>query len=178
MSGHRIIKMNALKDCVTQLGFTNVDTYIQSGNVVFIGGKESASMVNTRLEKAIEKAFGFEVTIQTFTIKEFENIVKDNPFVKSMTHDAACFHVTFLKELPAKAHLSGLNEIEIGEDKFQILGKAVYLFCPNNYSNSKLSNSFIEKKLKVSATTRNWKTANVLLKMALGITLKNITNGQ
>jgi uncharacterized protein (DUF1697 family) len=73
--------------------------------------------------------------------------------------------MTFLSALPEKSNIEKIKEGQYQADDFSILGKAIYLYCPNGYSNSKLTNTFLETKLKVMATTRNWKTTKELLSM-------------
>ncbi len=93
------------------------------------------------------------------------DISKNNPFIKRKA-DVAFLHVTFLSDEPEKPNLLKIAEGPYGKDKFIVSGKAVYLFCPGGYGNTKLSNTFFENKLKVVATTRNWKTVNELARMS------------
>ncbi|NDK56370.1 DUF1697 domain-containing protein [Pontibacter fetidus] len=171
VSGHRMIKMNALKELCSSLGFQNVQTYIQSGNIVYQHKEGSTNELSHTLKTAIEQSFGFDVPVITFTLDELTKIVNANPFLKDSSNQAEYFHVTFLSGKPED---SAFEEIKVGDyknDKLELIGEAMYLYCPDSYSNSKLTNSFFEKKLKVSATTRNWKTTNELLRIANSITV-------
>jgi hypothetical protein len=78
-------------------------------------------------------------------------------------------HVTFLSAIPEKNRMNKLDEIDCAEDRFQCIDNALFLYCPNNYGNTKLSNNFIEKKLNVNATTRNWRTTQELIRIAEAI---------
>jgi uncharacterized protein (DUF1697 family) len=167
VSGHRIIRMEALRVSLAALGFKNIQTYIQSGNVVF-ETNEPASGLAAKIEKRILGDFGFEVTVLTKTAKELADIVRRNPFVKDKAIDLSKSHVTFLSNDPPKNAAELLQPLVTGKEQFRITGRAVYLYCPNGSGNSKLSNPAIEKKLACSATMRNWNTTKTLLEMAEG----------
>jgi uncharacterized protein (DUF1697 family) len=93
-------------------------------------------------------------------------IVSRNPFAKNPGIQTDKLHVTFLSELPDEQTVSALDIRKSANEKFKVLGKEVYVYCPNGYGRTTLSNSAFEKKLKTVATTRNWKTTNTLLEMA------------
>ncbi len=94
------------------------------------------------------------------------DIVKCNPFVKDKAIDQTKLHVTFLSDDPLKSAAELLQPLAVGEERLRIIDRAVYLYCPNSYGNTKLSNNAIEKKLGCGATTRNWNTTKTLLEMA------------
>jgi uncharacterized protein (DUF1697 family) len=166
VSGHRIIKMEKLRQLYLDLGFENVKSYIQSGNVVFQTKEESNEELGLNIEKCIKDNFGFEVPVIVNKLQEFKQILNSNPFLKDKTKNISFLHITFLSEKPKKVDLENILNDKFEQDEFNLLNKAVYLYCPNSYSNSKLTNKFFEKKLKVMATTRNWKTALELLNLA------------
>jgi len=91
-----------------------------------------------------------------------KDVFNNNPFIPDPTKDEKFLHVTFLAEPPLQANVEKLRLLDIQPDKFQITEKAVYLYCPNGYGNSKLTNNTLEAKLKVLTTTRNWKTITQL----------------
>lgn len=165
VSGHNIIKMEQLKKMMANLGFENVQTYIQSGNIVYHTKKADPSKLNERIKKEIQKEFGFVVPVQTFTIDTLETILQHNPFTKHSI-DIAFLHVTFLTDIPDSNKVEILKSYDTKNDTFEIIAQCMYLYCPNGYGNTKLTNTFIENKLKVGATTRNWKTCNELLNLA------------
>lgn len=166
MSGHRMIKMDALRQLYSDLGFENVKTYIQSGNVVFQFKQIDNKKLADRIEKEITKRFEFQVPVLVKEINELKEIVNQNPFLKDNSKDISFLHVTFLSDIPTKENLNKIINGQYQQDEFQIFEKSVYLYCPNSYSNSKLTNSFFESKLKVTATTRNWKTTNELINIS------------
>src|SRR6202008_1647475 len=93
-------------------------------------------------------------------------VLQNNPFINKRKEDVTKLHVTFLSAEPEKANIDKIKGGNYVADEFRVTGKTVYLFCPNGYGNTKLSNTFFENKLKVTATTRNWKTINELVIMA------------
>jgi len=167
VSGHKIMKMERLRAMFANMGFQNVQTYVQSGNVIFSTREPSANLA-AKIEKQILKEFGFDVPVLTKTAKEMADIVKHNPFMKEKAIDQAKLHVTFLADDPPKDALKLLQPLASSEEQIHVTGRAVYLYCPNGYGNTKLNNTAIEKKLGCGATTRNWKTTQTLLEMASG----------
>jgi len=166
VSGHKLIKMDALRKMCGELGFSGTSTYIQSGNIVFRFKKTDAQKLSELIRKAIEKTFGFEVPVITLTKDDIQEIVRSNPFSKQKTKDPAYFHVTFLSGQPEKPRYDTVAAGDYKSDELALVNSTLYLYCPAGYGNTKLSNTFLESKLKVNATTRNWKTVNELLKMA------------
>jgi uncharacterized protein (DUF1697 family) len=161
VGGNKKVSMQVLKERYESIGFKNVQTYVQSGNVVF-STDASVSSTKDKIEKEIKREFGFDVLVFIRTKKELEDLLKNSPFKQK---DETKLHVTFLSEKPINVPIDELNSARIGEEEFLISGREIYLFCPNGYGVTKLSNNFFEKKLKVSATTRNWRTVNTLLSM-------------
>ena len=104
VSGHRMIKMDALRQLYSDLGFENVKTYIQSGNVVFKFNQIDNKKLADRIEKEIAKRFEFQVPVLVTEINELREIVNQNPFLKDTSKDISFLHVTFLSDcrLPQK----------------------------------------------------------------------------
>lgn len=169
VSGHRLIKMDSLRQLLTNLGFQNLQTYIQSGNIVFKFKKSGPKQLETIISKAISDKFAFDVPVIVKELEVFKQIVSNNPYLTNQTKDPAHLHVTFLSDKPDQECFDNLKAGHNQADEFQLVDKEIYLYCPNGYGNTKLTNSFFENKLNVSATTRNWKTTIELLKMALEI---------
>jgi uncharacterized protein (DUF1697 family) len=172
VGGHRSVKMDALRQLCCDMGFAQVQTYIQSGNVLF----QAESMDPSALERRIAAKFGFEVPVIVMELEELSEIVRSNPFLKDPSKDPSFMHVTFLSGRPDKAALDKIKGGKYEEDELASFDKAIYLYCPNKYSNSRLTNGFFESKLKVTATTRNWKTTTELLAMAQKIS-RNVQGG-
>ncbi|GET27669.1 DUF1697 domain-containing protein [Prolixibacter sp. NT017] len=169
VGGNRKIKMADLKELFTGLGFTEISTYIQSGNVLFSSAKAEDTMaLGDQLEQAIADTFGFDVPVIVRTVEELQQAVAVNPFYASPDADIERLHLTFLKTEPEADKLDAINQINHSPDKFNIIGNHAFVYCSGRYSESKLTNAFFEKKLKVPATTRNWKTVLKLVDLSMG----------
>ncbi len=166
VSGHRIIKMADLKLMFEELKFKNIHTYIQSGNVVFQAKKSPSEKLQNIIEKKIVELFSFEVPVIVLEYTKLEQIIANNPFRLDHTIDEKMLHVTFLSTIPEKKYSESLPQKSDANDQFVLDGSVIYLYCPNGYGNTKLTNNFFEKILKTSATTRNWKTTLQLLEIA------------
>ena len=165
VSGQKLIKMDALRKLYDNLGFRNVSTYVQSGNVIFSSNDIDTHELEQKISKEIEKEFGFEVPIIVLTVDKLKYVIDNNPFLKFPDKDHAFLHVTFLSSKPDYFDPKVIeNKKQEGEDVF-FTDDVVYLYCPKGYGSTKLTNTFLESKLKVGATTRNWKTTNELLKI-------------
>ncbi|MEH0154839.1 DUF1697 domain-containing protein [Limibacter armeniacum] len=165
VSGQKKIKMADLKKHIENLGYEQVSTYIQSGNILFESEVTDISLLETSIADMIKKEYEFEVPVLVLEKETLQNVVADNPFLSDPNIDIDKLHVTFLAKKPVPEKVAALKELDFGDDQFQVVGKCVYLYCPNGYGRTKLTNNFFENKLKVIATTRNWKTVNNLLEM-------------
>ncbi len=163
VSGHKQIKMADLKVLYEKLGFKNVTTYIQSGNVIF--ESKIAKDLPERIDKKIFEKYKFNVPIIIRTIDEIQKIINGNLFLKEKNIELDKLHVTYLENIPVKENLDKITNLNYEPDRFYISDKEIYLYCPGGYGNTKLNNNFFENKLKVTATTRNWKTTNEIFKI-------------
>jgi uncharacterized protein (DUF1697 family) len=167
VSGQKKILMADLKALYKQLSFKNVQTYIQSGNVVFdYAGDKSKLAIAGMIEHSINKKYNFLVPVLVKHPDDLISTIKNNPFREEAGVDPSRVAVTFLENQPTSANLIKLEGVEYPPDRFIIDGENIYIHCPKSYGNSKLSNNFFENKLKVRATTRNWKTINKLVEMS------------
>jgi uncharacterized protein (DUF1697 family) len=165
VSGQKQIKMTELKALFEELKFSDVQTYIQSGNVIFKSKEDQVNKLESKVAKAIREKFGFDVKIIVKTPKEFEYVLKNNPFIKKKK-EAERLYTTFLSEVPSTEKIKKLKETDYSPEEYTIDGKNIFMFFPDGYGKARLSNNLFENKLKVFATTRNWKTVNTLWKMA------------
>lgn len=172
VGGKRKILMADLKQLFQGLGFENVVSYIQSGNVIFDASTDlSEILIADKIEKAITEKYGFDVPVIVITNELLATYVNTNPFYKIENIDIKELHLTFLKEVPTTENLTNTLTYNYEPDKFEIYDKASFIHCKGKYHQSKLTNQFFEKKLKVSTTTRNWKT--VLRLLALSKEIEN-----
>jgi len=160
VSGKNKILMKDLKILCESLGWVNVQTYIQSGNVVFESTAEKGLAVS--LSEAIRKTYGFEVPVVIRNLDEMRKIMAVEAFPGS---DPAFQHVTLLESQPEKGLVDAIPAEKYLPDCFLMHEKEIYLYCPGGYGNTKLNNTFFEKKLKTTATARNRKTMTELVRM-------------
>lgn len=149
------------------LGLENVKTYVQSGNVVFKAPKNFPETLSEQVQEKILRDFGFSVSVVVRSSEELGDTIKRNPFLSEKGIDASKLHVSFLSQTPEKSALQALEALPQKPDEFRARGKAIYLYCPNGYGRTKLSNNTLERALSVRATTRNWRTVNRLYEMSL-----------
>ncbi|MFT3751396.1 MAG: DUF1697 domain-containing protein [Paludibacter sp.] len=167
VGGHKKIKMDALRHMYSELGFSRVESYIQSGNVIFQSSENNAAKLEKIISDKIMETFGFEVPVLIVTAKELRIALQNNPFLEDPTKNQACMHLTFLSGLVNVEILSGIPPAYYAPDEFRQVGKVIYNYCPNGYGNTKLTPNFFESKLKLVASSRNLRTANELLNMAI-----------
>ncbi len=160
VSGQKKIKMEDLRKLYESLDFEQVQTYIQSGNVIFKAFALDSNEIVYKIKDKINQKFGYEVTVVIRTRDEMEKIVENNPY---SAKDLSKVHVTFLKDDQYDYSIEELLKVKAEQEEFQIMEKEIYLFLPHGSGRTKLTNNFFEKKLGVKATTRNWNTTSKLL---------------
>jgi uncharacterized protein (DUF1697 family) len=166
VGGKRKLPMADLRALFEKMGFLNILTYIQSGNVLFdVEGDSDDSELSKRIEKEIKNEFGYDVPVIIRTAFDLEKVIKHNPFYNEGI-DISSLHLTFLNEGPAMENIRETESYQSDPDRFALVGKEVFIYCEGKYHETKLSNTFFEKKLKVRATTRNWKTVLALYELS------------
>ena len=163
VSGQKKIKMAELRETLTQTGLENVQTYIQSGNIIFDSENIDSRRLAQLVYDAILKDFGFEVPTLVVGGDDIRIILDNNPFAESV--EESRLYYVLLKQPPEKDLVQQFEELKYENEDFHVTKKCVYLMCKNGYGNAKLNNNLIERKLKVEATTRNHKTMQKLLEM-------------
>ncbi|PAJ72744.1 hypothetical protein CJF42_19520 [Pseudoalteromonas sp. NBT06-2] len=167
VSGQKKIVMKELKSLYESLGFENVVTYIQSGNVIFDSVIENVENIQRTIADAIKTKYDFEVPVDVRTSNQFKQVLACLPFDEvNLEADGTKMLVTFLTQQPQNDAFDSLMEYVNEPEKLVLGDKCIYLHCPNGYGKTKLSNVFIEKKLNVLATTRNLKSVNKLCELA------------
>ncbi len=161
VSGQKMIKMDELKKLYEFLGFQNVKTYIQSGNVIFESDEKDASKLQEIIEKKIEEIFGFDVRVFIRTPEELKRVIDQNPF----PGENKGWYVIFCSASCVGLPLEELQKAKADSEQFSISENGIYLLFPEGVGRTKLSNNFFEKKLKISGTMRNWNTVNKLLEI-------------
>jgi len=167
MTGHNTIRMTDLASLFLSLGLKDPETYIQSGNVVFLNsGKLTVKKVAVAIEKAIGGKYNYNIPVIIRTPDEFRTIISSNPFSGENDYDPSKLAVLFLTEKPTESQIDKVINIDYPPDKFVISGKEIFIYCPNGFGKSKLYTNFFENKMKVTGTARNWKTINTLMELA------------
>jgi uncharacterized protein (DUF1697 family) len=182
VGAHNRMKMQDLVSLFGGLGFENIKTYLQSGNVVFSskagthensgfrsGGLKAGNVEAVSIRKAIESAisehFGFDVTVIIRTIGEMIKTANENPFLKDASIQPDKLHVAFLSDAQAAEKISKLALRKDENERYSIERSEVYLYCPNGYGNTKMNNTAIEKLIGTLATTRNWNSVMALAEL-------------
>jgi uncharacterized protein (DUF1697 family) len=155
------VSMPDLRALFESLGAEDVETYVQSGNVVF-RSRDNAGKLTESIEKRIGRDLGLSVTVLLRTRQQLAKVFAGNPFAADK-REPTKLHVTFLAANPDPARVRKLDPKRAEPDEFRVVGQEVYLHCPNGYGKSKLTNAYFEEQLGVAATTRNWKTVTKLV---------------
>ncbi|HJY87575.1 MAG TPA: DUF1697 domain-containing protein [Candidatus Acidoferrales bacterium] len=163
---HKRMKMEKLRSCCEALGFEQVATYIQSGNLVFKGPKLAPAALSKKLEQRIAADFGFSADVFTRTSDELKKITHNNPLLKEAGVDPAKLHVVFLAEEPRAEAISKLESVTLAPDRVRISETEIYFYFPNGVSGSSVWKQNLDRILSVTGTMRNWNTVNKLSEMA------------
>ena len=148
VGGHKKIKMAELRALYESLGLENVQSLLQSGNVVFTSKIEDSRSLVQKIEDGIEGQFEFRCRVLIRTTNELQRVIDQNPFLGRDPFDPSKMLVMFLADVPESGALDALREAHGGPEEIQLAGEEAYIYYPNGLGRSKLSNVFIEKKLK------------------------------
>jgi len=166
VSGKNKIKMVELKQLFLDLGFSNITTYIQSGNVIFSSEEINTSKIENLLVTEIKSKFGYSITVLILKKKELETVFKSTPFSNEEDFDFKKICVTFLDKIPTEEGIAKVKTLAAKDELLIFKNKTAYIYCPNGFGRTKLSNNNIESKLKLSATSRNWNTITKLIELS------------
>src|SRR4051794_21425852 len=159
LGSKRRVAMADLRALMTELGYDDVRTVLQSGNVVFTGAKGDAQ---DALEAALEARYGFKIDVVLRTMPELHAVVEDDPFGEQATDPTRHF-VVFLRSAPDAADLNRLREQDFAPDSFAANGREFYAWCPEGMQNSRLMRMLSKPGLAETATVRNMSTVRKLL---------------
>ena len=165
VAGHGRIAMHRLRASFEALGYTGVTTYIQTGNVLFSTGSKSQAGVMSAIEERLAEDFGDSPAVIVRTVPELLRIGTASPYAKAGA-DPSRHHVTFLATAPAPAALGALALPPSGRDELFVDGREVYVHTPDGYAATKFTGTFLERRLGVVSTTRNWNTVTKLCELA------------
>ena len=166
VGGRNRLSMADLRDLVTSLGFGDVATYLQSGNVIFTGSGTPGDVARV-IAGGLDADLGLTVPVIVRSTADLQRTVDTNPLV-DLEEDPKKLHVTFLADPPDAGRLAALAGLvgTFGDDRVRVVGPDVFLHCPGGYGRTMLNNAFFERKLGTTATTRNWRTVCTLAVVA------------
>lgn len=166
VGGHKRILMADLRGLFESNGFTDVKSYIQSGNVAFNSQIEDETELAVKIEEMIENMFEFKVPVRIRTAAQMQQIIEKLPFIGSdYLDETSKIAITFFDEEPLESNILELGKVVFAPEQLIVSGREAYSHCPGGFARTKLSNGAIEKKLGVSATSRNLKTFMKMMEM-------------
>ncbi len=163
VGGNNKVPMAELRDCATALGYTDVVTYVQSGNIVFTGARAPNAAVERRLEAAIAARFGFDVPVVVRTLAEMRAVAGAHPMAAEGIPNSQT-HVIFLGTAPTAAAVASIAPDRSPPDRLLVRGSEVYAYLPNGAA-TKYTTAYLEKCLGTRATARNWNTVTRLVEL-------------
>jgi uncharacterized protein (DUF1697 family) len=164
---HKRMKMEKLRASCEGLGFTEVRTYIQSGNLIFKAPKLSPAALAKKLGECILQDFGFSCEVISRSREEMKTIIDRNPFTKERRIDRSKLHVVFLSQPASAAAFKKLQELTLAPDRVSYGDKEIYFYFPNGVSGSSVWKHPLDRVTGVPGTMRNWKTVTTLYQIAM-----------
>jgi len=160
-----MIKMADLKVVLDKLGLCDVNTYLQSGNVVFSSDLKNCGELEKGIADVIHESFGFDIKVKVIEKERFQKVFLDNPFAKQIEIDTKQLYYIHLMGQPDLTVFKELQTDEKIPEQMSMEGEVIYVHYVNGYGRSKLHGNIFERKLKVSATARNHNTMRHLSQM-------------
>ena len=164
VGGKNMIKMEALRQTLTRLGFENVKSYINSGNLVFDTAKANDRKLALKIHDAVQDEFGFDVSVMVRPMAEIEAIVAKDPFAGQFESHKDV-HVFFLDAELTEEQRELLDAQACDTEIYDIDGRHVSVLLKKSILDSAVGKGFIDKKLKVAATARNWRTVQKIVEL-------------
>ena len=164
VGGKNMIKMEKLREIVAALGLENVKTYVNSGNVIFETKKTSDKVLAAKVHNAIQKELGLNISVMVRSVAGIEEIIAKNPYDGKFENDKY-LHVFFLSDELSPEHREMLLANNSDVEFITLDGRTVYYMLRISIVDSSLGKGFIDRKLKVPSTARNWRTVNKIAEM-------------
>lgn len=167
VGGKNRLPMKDLIALFRAAGCTEVESYIQSGNLVFRAAAALAPRLPALVTEAIAGGFGLQIPVIVRAARELRRVAEGNPFLRAGA-DLGTLHVGFLADRPAAGQVASLDPGRSAPDQFVVRGREIYLHCPNGLARTKLTNQYFDAKLATTSTVRNWKTVLALVALTEG----------
>lgn len=164
VGGHKKVPMAELRKQLSKSGFENVQTYIQSGNVIFKSSEENIQKIEETIKNAILNFFEFEVSVLVMTWHDLKRIFNDCPFSEDKKKAS---YFMMLHDAPDEALIQVASEKVYEGEEYVIINDCIYYFCAKGYGQAKFNVNFFERKLETFATARNYNTMVKLLSLSL-----------
>ncbi len=164
VGGKNKLPMKDLAAIFAESGGKHVQTFIQSGNVLFRAAPKVAALIPARTTAAIHRQFGYQVPVVLRSAEELAEAASANPFLKQGADEDTC-HLMFLADEPDASLIRQLEPERSPPDRFIVRGKDIYLHLPGGVAKTKLSNAYFDSRLKTVSTGRNWRTVTKLVEL-------------
>ena len=161
VGGNNMVAMADLRDMMTKIGFSDVKTLLQSGNVVFRAAAKAPAKLESQLEAALEKRLGLKIEFHVRTADEWRSVIAANPFGAEAKKDPGHLLVSCFKAPLDKANVKALQAAITGRETLSADGRHLYMVFPDGMGNSKAA-ALVDKKLGARGTARNWNTVQKL----------------
>lgn len=160
VGGHKKLPMAELRVLATGLGYDNVATYIQSGNL-FVDTDDGAGLIESKVHEVIEEKFGYDVSVIVRSAAEVDEAIAASPFIAEAV-DSKHVHIGFLSAVPAPEAIAALDPKREPGEEFQVIDRCLHLHLPHGTGRSKMMVFDFAKHLGVAVTVRNWRTVEAL----------------
>jgi uncharacterized protein (DUF1697 family) len=167
LAGKRQVAMAALREMLTEMGCTDVQSLLQSGNVVFRSRAKAGIALERQLEREAETHLGLEIDFHVRTAPEWESAIANNPFPEAARRDPGHLLVLFMKDAPSARAVEALQAAITGRERVAAVGRQAYLVYPDGVGRSRLTNALLDKHLGGRGTARNWNTVVKLAALAV-----------
>lgn len=165
VGGHKKIKMAELRAHLSELGFDSINTYIQSGNIVFKAVATDIYELEDLIFQKIKEKYPFEARVMVLSRDDWEDAFEKNPFLPEKEEEIKALHLTYFEKEPDWEAVDMPSELDWDGNSYICQERRMYMYLPHGMSKSGLEKVFPERKLKMLVTTRNWKTVTKLLEM-------------
>ncbi len=163
VGGHKKVPMAELRELLTKSGFENVQTYIQSGNIILQSSEENTQKIEEIITNVMIDYFRFEVFVLVKTRADLQRIFDDCPFSEEKKKVS---YFMMLHSIPEERLIKIASEKIYEGEEYKIIRDCIYFYCAKGYGKAKFNANFFERKLKTFATSRNFNTMVKLLSLS------------